>query len=166
MLFAITGDHSAYVRDVAFEESVSLAIKSSKEEIRKGFSRLAISSHQTLVKAYLNAIPLPWFRGQLSGDARSMFEGTYVHERAWLNFSSGKMEISVDAVEDDANDAFGIPIGPIFQGELTDKEKRRLIRDVVFPPPTEREIAEIVSRGQTIRKEDGDYVSNQSAFLC
>ena len=131
-VFAIDIAVENVLMDVRLGKNVPAQLQKRFDEILNdilnSFVRLAYWSHGNLVDGYFQSIPTKWFKSLLPAETAIMFED----------------EGGIDDIDDIS---FDTPTEPIATDpNLTPEEKRDLIEKLVFPPPSTREVAEIISR--------------------
>lgn len=123
----------------------------AKETIRKGFSAIAHDTHRSLSRSYSRIIPIPWTLATISPEAKAAFEAVRYPPPfdPVLRFdpSAGMLTIAV-AEDDSVSNPIDIPL-ELFKSELTDEDKRELVEKLVFPAPSQRDVAEIVARSNS-----------------
>lgn len=103
-----------------------------KQHLLNDFQSIADWSRREAVDAFLDSIPIRWFKSLVPPETAVMLED----------------ERPTTPGEDQPPLVFDTPTEPIATNpDLTEEEKRELVEKLIFPPPSFREVAAIVTRG-------------------
>lgn len=141
----VSNDVGSFAIQQAIQSAIPNLAKDTKRLLTDEFEKLAYWSHGTLVNAYLNAVPLDWFAGAIPPDRMRGFEEMHFPEPAppilEFNHLTGIMQV----VEVEQADRINIPIKPLRKAKLSDKQKRQVIKQLLFKPPSIDQVIDLLS---------------------
>ena len=141
LLRAITGDYSEQAKHAAFPAIVRAAVDKTKQLMSERFAEEAKWAHDSAARAMMAAIPKPYLLSRIPEETRAAFEQIhYPRLTPNLNFETGTLSVSTEEVDAAAFNA-SIPISPLGKLDLSDEETEELIKKLVFPPPSEADVA-------------------------
>lgn len=95
--------------------------------------------HQSSANVYISELPERWLWSMVPIETQIAFED--IGRPGTLVGSPGMLQI---VYEDVRRDPFGVPIPRLARTTLRPRQKQELFRQLVFPPPSAREVASIV----------------------
>ncbi len=141
LLSILTGD-SQTPKTAAFAAVMQSTLGDVKIMLRKQFKELLMRSHWSVVDAVWKSIPPRVFEFLVPIDSQHEW---YKPERVGrIEFGYGRMTL----VYEDDRKPFGVPADLLAKRELTDEEKEQIRQDVLFPPPSQAEVAQILGLGR------------------
>lgn len=141
----------------AYSEAMQSAVMQAKDGVRRSFERLVIESHRSASDAIASSVPDPVLIHLIPVEDR--YERIEKPRNGRLIMGYGGLEI---VYEDAVASTFGVPDTSLRKRELTDEEKLDIAKKILFPPPSQREVAEILARG--VRDASGAVTSWSERF--
>ena len=150
--------------------------------LRNRFKTIAGYAQAWMVRDYLDIIPRKWLAAKMPPQVRTMFEGIcYKLPKVCLSFAHGELSIGELApltedddyweaevawfeptmwatqltLEETERDLFGVPVDLLYRPDISDDDKRKIISKVLFPPPTEEEVQQIIDQPMRVTLPDG-----------
>jgi len=115
-----------------------------RQTVATQMTHFANWSHRTAAEALVSAIPRKWLMTKVPLMARFELESTKPPKRGMLLMQAGELRLVYE--EDEPPLPFGVPIEPLAKPVLLDTDKDEVLKRILFPAPSAREVAEIISR--------------------
>lgn len=146
------------------------------------FETIAGYAYGWMVRDYLDIIPSKWLAAKMPPQVRTMFESIgFKLPKVCLSFDHGSLSVGELAplteegdqwtdeiawfsptmwatrltLEETEKNIFGVPVDLIYQPEISDDDKRKIIAKVLFPRPSEEEVQQIIDRPMRVKQPDG-----------
>lgn len=140
----IAGDEPLPRKLLGFSEIMQRLIDDMRQTVNTKMHHFAAWSHRSAAEALVKAIPRSWLLTKVPLQARFELESTKPVKRGWLLMRAGELRLVYE--EDTSPKPFGVPIEPLAKPVLLDLDKDEVLQSILFPPPSAKEVAQIIAR--------------------
>lgn len=140
----IASDQTFSAKLLGYSDIMQLMLAEMTLAVEVQLQEFARWSHRTAAEAIVKAVPRKWLLTRVPLAARFKLESTKPARSGYLIMRAGELRLVYE--DNETALPFGAPVEPLAKPVLLDTDKEEVMKRILFPPPSQREVAEMVGR--------------------